>query len=607
MSTYDPSDPRAPHSLSRRRLAQATGAIAAAGIAPTLLATNAAAQDASPAASPEASPAVVATPDPNATFSVVSPTREEALAKAVGSTVLEEPASTGGDLILVDTSDVATLNPLLRMDSYSYQITVKVWEPLVVADPRDGAFVPQLADSWEMSSDGMRWRFHLNPDATFHDGKPVTADDVVFSFDATTDESSLSPNRATVMAALAGIEKLDEHTVEITAKFPSSSFLHQTVTQVPIVPKHIWESIPFADWGTAPGSTGQDPTQVIGSGPFTFVEWVQNDHVTLARNDNYWLKDWTPVVDRFIFRVVADANSAMQSLTTGEVDLCPLSPAQAVTMTRDNTDFTVDAVGVAAFSFYITNLDPAHTDIFADIRVRQALYYAVDRELLVDTVYLGYATVCDSYVQPPASPGYAPDRMEKVYAYDPEKAKQLLDDAGWIADGDGKRSKDGKPFSFEIIYDESEPTDQQMIPYFQEVWGDLGIDVQTAAMPFPSIIDTVNARDYQVMRSSFGYSAPDGNTGLLFRADAAFPAGFNLGYYSNPEFDRLDDEQLKEIDPEKRKDLLVQQSNILNEDLPWAPLVYMQAIMASHPRVHNYIPTGITAFWTTLKVWVDQG
>ncbi|MGB3307780.1 MAG: ABC transporter substrate-binding protein [Thermomicrobiales bacterium] len=607
MSTFDSSDPRAPRSLSRRRLAQATGAIAAAGIAPTLLGTNVAAQDASPAASPEASPAVVATPDPNATFSVVSPTREEALAKAVGSTTLEEPASTGGDLILVGTSDVATLNPMLRMDSFSYEVTVRIWEPMVMADPRDGSFVPQLADSWEMSSDGMRWRFHLNPDATFHDGTPLTADDVVFSYSAITDETSLSPTRAQVMAVLAGVEKLDEHTVELTAKFPSSAFLYQAVTEVQIVPKHIWESIPFAEWGTAPGSTGQDATKVIGSGPFTFVEWVQNDHAMLARNDNYWLKDWTPTVDRFIYRVVADANSAVQSLTTGEVDICPLSPSQAVTMTRDNPDFAINAVGIPAFSFYITNMDPAHTEMFSDVKVRQALYYAIDRELLVETVYLGYATVVDSYAQTPGSPGYAPDQMETVYTYDPEKAKQLLDEAGWTVVSDGKRSKDGKPLSFEVIYDESDATDQQMIPYFQEAWGDLGIDVQTAAMPFPSIIETVNRRDYQVMRSSFGYPSPDGNTGLLFRTDSAFPAGFNLGYYSNPEFDRLDDEQLKEIDPEKRKELLVKQSNIVNNDLPWAPLVYLQSISSTHPRVHNYIPTGITTFFTTLKVWVDQG
>ena len=608
------SNQRDARKLNRRQFAITVGAATVTATIAGSHTSPAFAQDASPEASPEASPAAspaaspvaIATPDPNAPFSVVSPKRDEALAKATSMVTFDTPTNTGGDLIEVTTGDIATLNPVLRQDGNSYQITVKIWENLVASNPIDGAFVPQLADSWEMSSDGMRWRFHLNPAATFHDGKPVTADDVIYSLTASTDPTSLAPNRATIDAVLASFSKLDDRTVELIAKFPSSSFLFQTATLVPIVPKHIWESIPFKDWGTAPASSGKDPTKVIGSGPFRFVEWVQNDHVTLARNENYWLKDWIPLVDRYIYKVVADAASSVQSLTTGEADISGLAPSQAVTMKKDHPDFKVNAVYAAAFWFYMTNLDAAHTELFSDVRVRQALYYGIDRKLLVDSVYLGYAKLADSYAQVPASPGYAPDQMKTVYSLNVDKARQLLDEAGWTAGTDGKRVKDGKPFTFEIMYDNTEPTDQQLIPYFQQAWGDLGIDVQAKPLPFPSIIEAVNARDYQMIHSGFGYFAPDGNTGLLFRTDAAYPAGYNMAFYSNPEFDKLDDEQLRELDPVKRKKLLVEQSNILNEDLPWAPLTYIHVINATHPRVHNYVATGVASWWSILKVWVEK-
>ncbi|HEU0165730.1 MAG TPA: ABC transporter substrate-binding protein [Thermomicrobiales bacterium] len=599
--------------ISRRHLTRTAGAVAAIGLTPAIAgsaiaqsATPEASPGASPAASPAASPVAIQTPDPNSPFSTTSLPRDEALTKAIGTTRLSDPGSTGGDLIEISISDAAILNPALRQDGNSYQITSKVYEPLMTADPVTGAFVPQLADSWEMSADGLRWRFHIHPGVTFHDGTPLTADDVVFTYNATTDPDSLAPNRATIVAVLASVQKLDDLTVELVAKFPSSAFLFQTASLVPIMPKHIWEPIAVKDWGTAPGSTGQDPKQIIGTGPFTFVEWVQNDHITLNKNPTYWLKDWTPVYDRYIFRVIADANAAVQSLLAGESDLAPLSPSQAQSITKSNPDFTVYNVGTPVFAFYMTNLDPSHTDLFKDVRVREALLYGIDRKLLVDTVYLGYAEVADSYAQPPGSPGYDPAEMKTVYAYDPDKAKQLLSDAGWTAGDGGKLSKDGKAFSFEIMYDESEPTDQQLIPYFQQAWGALGIDLKTKPMPFPSIIDAVNRRDYDMIQTSFGYYAPDGNTGLLFRTDAQYPAGYNMAYYSNPEYDKLDDEQLHQLDAAKRKALLIQQSNVVNDDLPWAVLVWLKAVSASHPRVHNLIPTGIAAWWTLLKVWVDK-
>ncbi|MGB3329626.1 MAG: ABC transporter substrate-binding protein, partial [Thermomicrobiales bacterium] len=483
----------------------------------------------------------------------------------------------------------------------SWAITSKIYESLVFADPLTGNFVPQLADSWEMSADGMRWRFHVAEGVTFHDGTPLTMDDILFSFAASVDDSGLAPNKATIDAVLASVEKIDEHTVQLTAKFPSSAFLFQTATLVPIMPKHIWESIPFAEWGSAPGSTGQDPSKVIGTGPFTFVEWVQNDHITLKTNASYWNTGWTPVIDRYIYRVSA----SLQAFVTGEGDIMSLAPSEAVSVQKDHPDFAVLPVNTAGFWFYMTNLDGKHTPLFTDVRTRQALYHAIDRKLLVETVLLGFGKVVDSYAQVPAAPGYAPDAMETVYDFDPAKAKQLLAEAGWVAGADGVLAMDGTPFSFSILFDETDTASEQLVTYLQQAWKALGITLEASPMPFPSIIEALNRRDDQMIYTGFGYYAPDGNTGLLFRTDAAYPAGYNMAFYSNPEFDRLDDAQLREMDPAARRKLLIQQSNVVNNDAPWGLIAYMQSVVGTHPRVHNFVPTGIDTFWTLSKVWID--
>ena len=599
------------NNLSRRRFAQSTGALTAAVLLPAAFAGNvtAASQaaapatpEASPSASPAASPMAIVTPDPNATFNVASPTREESIAKLKAAFPFEDPANTGGDLIQVHTGDVKTLNPILRTDIASGYITGLVFQNLVGVSVLEGELVPELAESWEVSSDGLRVRYHLNANATWHDGTPVTADDVIYSFDALTAEDGLSPHRADLALVLATYTKIDDKTVEMTATGPIATFIFQTGT-LGIMPKHIWENVPFKDWGSAPGSTGSDPSKVIGSGPFTFVEWVQNDHATAARNDNYWLKDEVPVIDRYIYRVVADAAASLQTVETGESDLIVISPAQAPAFIKANPDIIVREHPRAHMSYYITNLDEAKTTIFSDVRTRQAFMWAIDRDLIVEQIFYGYAVRADG-PQPPLSPAYAPDRITSIYTYDPEKAKSLLDEAGWVAGSDGIRAKDGIKLSFEFLYDDPSAINQQLIPYLQEVWGDIGIEITPVATPVPALIDAYASGNFTAGMLGFEFGI-DGNQGSMYRCDSDYPAGFNFSKYCNPEYDALDAEQLAELDPAKRKDLLIEQSNILAEDLPNGILVFDKGVAAALPRVHNFFSAQYSSIWSINWIWVD--
>src|SRR5690606_4610371 len=278
-------------------------------------------------------------------------------------------------------------------------------------------------------------------------------------------------------------EKVDDLTVELVSRAPSATLLTETAANVAIMPKHIWASIAIEDWITAPGTTGEDPSQVIGSGPFTFVEWVQGSNVTVARNDDYWLSDQVPVIDRYIYRVVGEASSALRSLQTGESDISGIPASLAPPFIEDNPDLTVHQYDLSQITYVLTSMDAERTELFQDVRVRQAMMYAIDRDLIAETIFQGFSIRADG-PHPPLSLAYAPDRIESIYLYEPETASALLDDAGWVIGEDGIREKDGERFSFEFTYEEGIDTFQQLVPYLQQAWREVGIEMTPTAMPY---------------------------------------------------------------------------------------------------------------------------
>ncbi|MGC4104840.1 MAG: ABC transporter substrate-binding protein [Thermomicrobiales bacterium] len=586
----------ADHRLSRRRLAQQAGLVTA-GIA-VLATPGLTAAQATPDASPAASPATT-----DATFTVVSPTRADAIARIKAAYPFDEPATEGGDLIQVHTGDIKTLNPVLRSDIASGWITGLIFESLLSVSVVEGELMPSLADSWATNEDGTRVRFAINPNATWQDGTPVTAEDAVFSLDAVLAKDGLSPNRTDIMRAVASYSAIDDKTIEIVAHGPSATFIYQ-VGALEVMPKHIWKDVPFADWGTAPGTTAADPTKVVGSGPFRFVEWVQEDHVTVERNPDYWLSENAPHIDRYIYRIVADATSSIQTLKTGESDIMVLSPAQAPAFIRDNPDIPVFEHPRAHMTYYVTNLHEDKTPLFLDVQARRAMMWALDRDLMVETIWANYAVRADG-PQPPLSPAYAPDQITSIYTYDPDKAKALLDEAGWTAGSDGIRAKDGVRFSFEFIYDDPSAINQQLIPYLQQAWGEVGIEIVPKAMPVPALIDAYMAGTFTAGMLGFEFNI-DGNQGGMYRSDATPPSGFNFMGYANPEYDALDDQQLAEIDAEKRRALLIEQSNILAADLPNGPLVFGKGVSAALPRVHNYFSAQYSSIWSMPWIWLSE-
>lgn len=593
--------PLGDHGLDRRTFLRTSAAVGAASVATGLTIGELAAQEATPVASPIASPAAT----PVAGETITSITRTEYFAQLKEHFAIEAPEVTGGEFIETVSNDVTSLNPILWGDGYSYRIIVKVFEGLAASSPIDGAIVPNgIAEYWEIAPDGVTYTFHLNENATWHDGTPVTADDVVFTFDAILDDASLSVRKGTVASAVASYRAIDAHTFELVGRAPSAVFLNDAVSQFGILPKHIWQDVPIAEFGSNSGSTGEDPSRVIGSGPFRFASRSFGGNVILDRNADYWDPDNAPIIDTYVYNVVVDTAAALASLQTGESDIAPVSPSQARVVIEQNPDLQVLAYDSRGLEFYFVQLDPTVSETFTDIRVRQAFLHALDRDLVAETVYDGYAVRADG-TQPLISPAYDPDRVTTRYEYDPALAASLLDEAGWTVGSDGIRAKDGKRLSLELPYIQNWTSFDQLVVYLQQAWGEIGVELFPVSTPVQQLLERLAAQDFEILLIQWGFSA-DGGQGSLFRSDAFPPAGSNYEHYSNPEYDRLDTAAQSELDPEARRELLIDASNIINDEAVIGPVVFTQTIAAGSPRIHNFLPQGWDQHWWFRYTWLSE-
>ncbi len=537
-----------------------------------------------------------------------SMTREEYKARlAEDYPFTAEELTKGGTVIfgVSQSSNLTTLNPMYANNFPTQDFVLMVFEGLWGLYPKGGGdIVPGLADSYEIAEDGLTYTFHLNPDATWHDGNPVTSADVVFSLDAQANEAVGSQYTGQFVNTVASWSAIDDHTVQLVATDIMAQLVFYSNAFMPIIPKHIWEGVPVENWQTDPGSTGQDPSRVIGSGPFKFEGISEAEGTaTFIPNENYY--DDVPVMERLIFQTWPDDVAVTEALRAGDIDIYDSPTPTDVPGLQEEEHLEVVLYDSYLFSWLGFNLDPEKTPLFQDRAVRQALLYALDRETMLQAIYLGFGEVANG-PQPKLSEAYAPDEMNTVYTYDPELAASMLDEAGWVVGSDGIREKDGVKLSFENMYGSASVNDQ-MAAALQDQWKAVGVD----AVPNPVDFDTVLVPalvenfDFQMCMLAFDWASPNGDQSAMFGTEMK-GAGFNAMGYSNPEYDALIVEANRELDPVKRRELLVQASNIVNDDLPVIVLWYRDGRIAYNTRLQNFVPTANGRFWSIPYVVVAE-
>ncbi|MCO5177293.1 MAG: ABC transporter substrate-binding protein [Thermomicrobiales bacterium] len=515
---------------------------------------------------------------------------------------IEEPGQTGGTLIQADSLDIRTLNPILQNDVPSGNVISLILESMIETNPDSLEPTGNLAVSWEVNEDASEWTFYLRDGVTWHDGEPFTGQDVKMTYDLFMNPDSGSNQTSTLTSKIDTVELIDDFTVHFKLKLPVVDFPIDSGS-FRILANHVWGDIEPSQVQQDPGSTGNDPSRVVGTGPFKFKEWITSDHVTLERNDDYW--DGAPALDEFIYKIVPDTASAIQQLKTGEVDVyVGVEGSQVADF--ENTDVNIEVYPQLSFTFYGTNMDESITTKFVDAKVRQALMYALDRQAIVDNIYFGYGEVAIGTL-PTASWAANPEGIEPDlrYDYDPDKANALLDEAGWMAGSDGVREKDGQRMSFDMYGISGNNIAVQSLQAMQEYWKAVGVEMTPQPEPFQQLVSRITETfDFEIFLVGFSWDATPDQSAMW--ACDSYKAGFNMVKYCNPEVDDLLKQAAAEPDKQKRIELYTEFQNKLLVDIPMGVTVFSQGITGVNKRVHNFFPSQQNTRFNAETWWVEQ-
>ncbi len=499
----------------------------------------------------------------------------------------------GGDLVIASTGSPTMFNPLYTSDTTSGVVEDMIYNGLTNTAP-DGEKIPDLAEDWEYNDDETVLTFYLRDDVTWHDGEPFTADDVVFTYSLPLSDDYTGP-RASYFKSVESIEAIDDHTVEFTLKYADATFLTKS-TGYGVLPEHILGDVPINDIAKHEFNT-KNP---IGTGPFKFVEWKQGQHVLVEANDDYF--DGRPNFDTITQKIVDDSNAMLAQFQAGDIDFIgvssdDISSAEALVQ---KGDAEMDSVLSTSYTYIGYN---NRLPMFQDKRVRQALTYAINREEFVQSVMQGNAQV----VNHPGYPeGWAYNDDVPAYEYDPEKAEELLAEAGWTKNDDGTLvDENGDEFEITLKLQQGNTVRTKVAEYAQEEWGKLGIKVNLNVSEWSAFLKELDApHDFDAFILGLSASLDPSVTTVYHSSEAE--NGLNRAGFSNEELDKLMEESDQTADPEERAEKIKEIQGIIAEEQPLTFFYMATNNYIYKPKVKGIElhPTG--AYFNIDEWWFDE-
>lgn len=506
---------------------------------------------------------------------VATPTGQGAAGRA--QQTLSPTPKVGGTLTYAQSIPITTPDPI-NPQKYpaAYEANNTIYNNLVTFDP-DLKIIPDLAEQWEVSSDNLTWTFHLRRGITFHDGPPFNAQAVEAHVRRIQDPKNASPNK-NLWDHITGVNVVDDSTIQLITAKPFGPMLN-----------YLAHGSGGIESPTAVAKDGaayaQHPT---GTGPYKLGVFNPGTDLTLVRNDAYF--GGTPKLDKVVMRSVPDVGSRVQLLVAGQADLAnDVPPENAGQLETGANTKLLRQSGLRTFWMEF-NLN---LDIFKDIKVRQALNYAVDKESLVKNLFLGYAKVLDS----PAAATIQGYTACGSFPYDPTKAKQLLAEAGWKPGSDGVLQKNDVPMKFSINTPEGAyPKDLQVSEAVQANLKAVGCDVSIwkvdAASQWSYLRLPIAQAKYEMV--FFGFNPSNGDLGYhlnsLFRANpdrTKAPYVWNLMWYANDQVDTLLNQADSTVDATKRFDLLGQAQKLIWNDVPMIWLYTPDLLVGASKNVES--------------------
>jgi peptide/nickel transport system substrate-binding protein len=471
------------------------------------------------------------------------------------------PAQMGGTLRGNLNGEPQTLNPLTYKDLYAAIINEHVFESLIDRDPDTFEFQGVLADRWEVSLDGLTITFHLDGRARFSDGTPVTADDVVFTYETITNPKVDARSIASYLEDCKGCEKVDERTVRFIWKKPY--FLSLETSSITVLPKHVYQ---FKD----PNAFNEINDLLVGSGPYVLKKgsWKTGQHIILERNEGYWRRP--PAFDRIVYRFILEEQASVQALLAGELDELAVSPEWWVKL-RDRQDvrerfqmlrYSTPGNGYSYIGW--NNSRPP----FTDARVRLALTHLVWRDQILKYMLYGIGSVATGPFWP-LSP--QTDPAIKPWPFDREAARRLLKEAGWEdRNGDGwLENAEGKRFEFEFSSAAGNQQTRDMVRIIGEEFRRMGIDMHIRLYEWSVFTVKLDNRDFDAIMLAWGGGGVEEDPYQIWDSSQIANRGSNFIGFRNPEADRLIETARMTLDQAKRNELFHQFQRILHREQPY--------------------------------------
>ncbi|GAV14090.1 ABC transporter substrate-binding protein [Paenibacillus sp. chi10] len=510
----------------------------------------------------------------------------DGLIKASDVSLSPELAKNRKDTMIIGiTSPSGIFNPLFADSQYDNFINSTLFTSMIEVN-KDGTYKEGIAEKWEISPDNLVYTFTLRDGLKYSDNTPVTADDVAFSLTVLHDKSYDGPSdiikdahikggkeyKEGKATSIEGIKVLDPRTIQVTTT-EVNALAFSAIGSVGVLPKAIYGK----DYKQ--GSLGYMRdlfTHPVGNGPYKLEKFTPGQEAVLVANELFY--QGKPKIEKLIYKFTTSETN-VQLLQAGETDM-------------DFIDVNKDTIEqLKEFGFVDVNLFPANSygyiafnhkhDQFKDKRVRQALTYGLNRKEIVDAVYQGYADVLNV---PQSKVSWAFTDDVNKYDFDLEKAKQLLDEAGWKVGGDGIREKDGKKFKITFTATTPNPVNDAIIPLAQASYKELGIEFVAEQMDFNAAVDKRKKGDFDMMFLAWGLT-PDPQSG-----ENVFKTGGSQNDvgYSNPKVDELFTKAGAMVDTEKRKEVFKELYKELNEDLPYIFLYQRRDMWANNARLQGF-------------------
>ncbi|HKW95655.1 MAG TPA: glutathione ABC transporter substrate-binding protein [Methylomirabilota bacterium] len=495
------------------------------------------------------------------------------------SVVAQAPVS-GGSLTFAAGADPDSLDPQNTQSNPGEQVNRMMYENLVRFNTKM-KIEPALAESWTQSPDGLVWTFKLRKGVRFHDGTPFDAKAVKYFFDRVLGDEK--PFKASLYTPFVqGAQVVDDSTVRVTLKQPFAAFLFRLAHSA----GGIVSPAAHQKWG-------KDLTlHPVGTGPFKFKEWVKSDHVTLERNDGYW--GGKALLDQVVVKTVREDAARVLMLEAGDADLILNIPPEDITRLRKDPRFAVESIPTARALYVVINVKKKPFD---DVRVRQALNYAVNRDSIVKNLYQGNAEAISGIVAPLQN-GYV---KLPGYAHDPKKAKELLAQAGVPTLKVKLWSPKGRYVK-----------DFELAQAVQQDLASVGVEATLSTMEWGAYLSATKTAPDQTDRELFllGWSPSTGEAQwgifpLLYSSQAA-PKGDNRGFFSSKALDDAVDKATSATSEQARLGALREAQQIIIKEAPAIFLISPNMIVGATKKVHGVVNLPLELTYLTEKSWKEK-